>query len=62
MSIYEMFVQMWELDFQMGLFDKAYFQGLVKAGQLQVDDYKKVTGEDYVAETTNQPAQVQPQA
>lgn len=62
MSIYEMFVQMWELDFQMGLFDKAYFQGLVKTGQLKVEDYKKVTGEDYVAETTNQPVQVQPQA
>lgn len=62
MSIYEMFVQMWVLDFQMGLFDKAYFQGLVKAGQLKVEDYKKVTGEDYVAETTNQPAQAQPQA
>ena len=45
MSIYKMFVQMWELDFQMGLFDKAYFQGLVKAGQLKVEDYKKVTGE-----------------
>lgn len=58
MSIYEMFVQMWELDFQMGLFDKAYFQGLVKAGQLKVEDYKKVTGEDYAAE----PAQNQPQA
>lgn len=52
MSIYEMFVQMWELDFQMGLFDKAYFQGLVKTGQLKVEDYKKVTGEDYVAEST----------
>lgn len=62
MSIYEMFVQMWELDFQMGLFDKAYFQGLVKTGQLKVEDYKKIVGEDYVAETTNQPAQVQPQA
>lgn len=58
MSIYEMFVQMWELDFQMGLFDKAYFQGLVKTGQLKVEDYKKVTGEDYVAE----PTQTQPQA
>ena len=58
MSIYEMFVQMWVLDYQMSLFDKAYFQGLVKAGQLQVDDYKKVTGEDYVAE----PTQNQPQA
>lgn len=54
MSIYEMFVQMWELDFQMGLFDKAYFQDLVKTGQLKVEDYKKVTGEDYVAETQNQ--------
>lgn len=49
MSIYEMFVQMWELDFQMGLFDKAYFQGLVKTGQLQPADYKKIVGEDYVA-------------
>ena len=58
MSIYEMFVQMWKLDFQMGLFDKAYFQGLVKAGQLKVEDYKKVTGEDYVAA----PTQNQPQA
>ena len=58
MSIYEMFVQIWELDFQMGLFDKAYFQGLVKTGQLKVEDYKKVTGEDYVAE----PTQTQPQA
>ena len=52
MSIYEMFVQMWILDFQMGLFDKAYFQGLVKTGQLEVEDYKKIVGEDYVAPTT----------
>lgn len=58
MSIYEMFVQMWELDFQMGLFDKAYFQGLVKTGQLKVEDYEKIVGEAYVAE----PAQTQPQA
>ena len=58
MSIYKMFVQMWELDFQMGLFDKAYFQSLVKTGQLKVEDYKKIVGEDYVAE----PTQNQPQA
>ena len=51
MSIYEMFVQMWELDFQMGLFGKDYFQGLVKTGQLKVEDYKKIVGEDYVAPT-----------
>lgn len=60
MSIYEMFVQMWELDFQMGLFDKAYFQGLVKTGQLRVEDYKKVTGEDYVEpQAQSQPEQPQ---
>ena len=58
MSIYEMFVEMWILDFQMGLFDKAYFQNLVKTGQLQAEDYKKVTGEDYVA-PQSQPEQPQ---
>ena len=58
MSIYEMFVQMWELDFQMGLFGKDYFQSLVKTGQLKVEDYKKVTGEDYVA-SQSQPEQPQ---
>ena len=52
MTIYEIFVQMWELDFQMGLFDKAYFQERVRQGQLTADDYKKIVGEDYV-ETTN---------
>ena len=51
MSIYEMFVQMWELDFQMGLFDKAYFQSLVQAGQLKAEDYQKIVGEAYVAPT-----------
>lgn len=49
MTIYEMFVQMWELDYQMGLFDKAYFQSLVQAGQLQTADYQKIVGEAYVA-------------
>lgn len=58
MSIYEMFVQMWVLDFQMGLFDKTYFESLVRSGQLQVADYKKIVGEDYVAtsdQTANTP-------
>ena len=49
MSIYEMFVQMWILDFQMGLFQKPYFQGLVQSGQLQTEDYAKIVGEAYVA-------------
>ena len=51
MSIYEMFVQMWILDFQMGLFGKDYFKDLVQSGQLKVEDYKKIVGEDYVAPT-----------
>ena len=58
MSIYEMFVQMWILDFQMGLFGKDYFQSLVQANQLQIADYQKIVGEAYVAPT----AQTQPTA
>ena len=58
MSIYEMFVQMWILDFQMGLFGKDYFQSLVHANQLQPADYQKIVGEAYVAPT----AQTQPTA
>ena len=58
MTIYEMFVQMWELDFQMGLFDKDYFQSLVQANQLQTADYQKIVGEAYVApQAQPQPAQ-----
>ena len=63
MTIYEMFVQMWEIDYQMKLvgFDKAYFQGLVRTGQLKVEDYKKIVGEDYVAPQA-QPSQQAAQA
>lgn len=55
MSIYEMFVQMWTIDFEMGLapFDKTYFSNLVKTGQLQPADYEKIVGEAYET-TTNQ--------
>lgn len=56
MTIYEIFVQIWVIDFEIGIFDKSYFQSLVKSGQLKVEDYKKVTGEDYVAPQT-QPTQ-----
>lgn len=59
MSIYEMFVQMWILDFEMGLFGKDYFQSLVQAGQLQTADYQKIVGEAYVA---SQAQPEQPQA
>ena len=58
MSIYEMFVEMWILDFQMGLFGKDYFQSLVQANQLQIADYQKIVGEAYVApQAQPQPAQ-----
>ena len=50
-----MFVQMWILDFQMGLFGKDYFETLVRSNQLQPADYRKIVGEDYVA-TSDQTA------
>lgn len=53
-----LFLQMWVLDYQMGLFQKPYFQGLVQQGLLDAAGYKKVTGEDYVAtsdQTANTP-------
>ena len=52
MTLDELFVQMWILDYQMKLapFDKPeYFQGLVQQGKLSVEDYKKIVGEAYVA-------------
>ena len=59
MTIYEMFVQMCEIDYQMKLvgFDKAYFQERVRQGQLQPADYKKIVGEYYVAPAQSTPAQ-----
>ena len=61
-SIYDMFVQMWILDYEMKLegFSKAYFKGLVKSGQLKTEDYQKIVGEAYEA-TDNQVSGV-PQA
>ena len=59
MTIYEMFVQMWKIDYQMKLvgFDKAYFQERVRQGQLKAEDYQKIVGEAYVASQTQpQPA------
>lgn len=62
-SIYDMFVQMWILDYEMKLegFGKAYFQGLVQQGLLTTAGYKEVTGEDYVAPQA-QPSQPVAQA
>ncbi|GAA0041759.1 hypothetical protein LATKL145_01690 [Lactobacillus amylovorus subsp. animalium] len=62
MTIYEMFVQMWQLDYQMKLvgFDKVYFQNLVKSGQLKAEDYQKIVGEAY--ERTDNQVSGAPQA
>lgn len=61
-SIYDMFVQMWEIDYQMKLvgFDKAYFQERVRQGQLAADDYQKIVGEAY--ERTDNQVSGAPQA
>ena len=32
-TIYETFVQMWVIDFEIGIFGKSYFQSLVQNGQ-----------------------------
>ena len=61
-SIYDMFVQMWILDYEMKLegFDKTYFQGLVKTGQLKTEDNQKIVGEGY--ERTDNQVSGAPQA
>lgn len=61
-GIYDMFVQMWILDYEMKLegFGKAYFQGLVKSGQLKTEDYQKIVGEAY--ERTDNQVSGAPQA
>lgn len=56
-----LFLNIWIMDFQFGLAQADYFQGLVKEGDLTVEGYKKVTGEDYVAPQT-QPAEPTTQA
>lgn len=48
-TIYETFVQMWVIDFEIGIFGKSYFQNLVQNGQLKAEDYQKIVGEAYVA-------------
>ncbi|RVU69985.1 MULTISPECIES: hypothetical protein [Lactobacillus] len=54
-----LFLEIWVMDFEFGLAGADYFKGLVKDGSLTPAGYKKVTGEDYVAEQTQptQPAQ-----
>ena len=58
-TIYETFVQMWVIDFEIGIFGKSYFQSLVQNGQLKAEDYQKIVGEAYVAPqaSSGQPAQ-----
>lgn len=56
------FLEIYRMDYQFGIYDKNGMQGLVVQGFLSPENYQKIVGEAYVAETTNQPAQVQPQA
>ncbi|RVU73667.1 hypothetical protein [Lactobacillus xujianguonis] len=54
-----LFLQIWIMDFEFGLVGKDYFKGLVKDNDLTPAGYKKVTGEDYVAEQTQPTAPAQ---
>ena len=59
MTLDELFIQMWIIDYQMkwAPFDTPeYFKGLVQQGLLSADGYKRIVGEAYVAPQA-QPAQ-----
>lgn len=61
-ELQQCFFNMYQMDYQFGWYTKDQMKNLVVQGFLSAENYKKIVGEDYVAETTNQPAQVQPQA
>ncbi|WP_103661422.1 hypothetical protein [Lactobacillus sp. HT06-2] len=54
-----LFLEIWVMDYQFGLAGADYFIDLVKRGDLTPAGYKKVTGEDYVAEQTQPTAPAQ---
>lgn len=65
MTLDELFIQMWIIDYQMkwAPFDTPdYFKGLVQHGLLSTDGYKRIVGEDYAAPQAQpaQPNQAQP--
>ncbi|MCZ3846391.1 hypothetical protein [Lactobacillus crispatus] len=51
MTIEEMFMDLWVMDYELGLAHADYFQGKVQSGELSLAGYKKIVGEDYVAPT-----------
>ena len=52
------FLAMYQMDYEFGIYDKNGMKNLVKQGFLSAENYKKIVGDDYVAE----PAQTTPSA
>lgn len=44
-------MDLWVMDYELGLAHADYFQGKVQSGELSLAGYKKIVGEDYVAPT-----------
>lgn len=58
-EVQKMFFEMYKMDWEFHFVDKNYMKGLVVDGSLSVNGYKQIVGEDYVAQQTSQPVQVQ---
>ena len=52
------FLEMYRMDYQFGIYDKDGMKGLVVQGFLSPENYQKIVGEAYVAQT----AQTEPSA
>ena len=48
------FLAMYQMDYEFGIYDKNGMKNLVKQGFLSAENYQKIVGEAYVAQTTNQ--------
>ena len=47
------FLEMYRMDYEFGIYDKNGMKGLVVQGFLSPENYQKIVGEAYVAQTTN---------
>ena len=52
------FLEMYTMDYQLGIYDKNGMKGLVAQGFLSPENYQKIVGEAYVA-SQSQPEQPQ---
>lgn len=51
-ELQQCFFNMYQMDYQFGWYTKDQIKNLVVQGFLSAENYKKIVGEDYVAEPT----------